>query len=104
MHNIGKIGINANFVLPYTSSFIFHLHHSMLVNVKVHTRGKRGITFQGHRFHWSFTFLMLLVQHVLGFLLYFEGSNNCVSTILGLMSKRKFETHFRRRRRAVEMS
>ena len=104
MHNVGNIGIDANFEFPYISSFLLHLYHMMLVNVKIETSGKSGITFQGHRFHWTFTFLMCLLQHVSGFFLYFEGSNNCVSTILGMMSKRKFETHFRTWQRAVEMS
>ena len=34
IHKIGNIGINANFVFPYISSFLHNLQNLMLVNMK----------------------------------------------------------------------
>ena len=34
-HIVGNNGINANFVLPYTCSFLHYLHYMMLANVKL---------------------------------------------------------------------
>ena len=41
MHNVGNIGIDANFEFPYISSFLLHLYHMLLVNVKIDTSGKK---------------------------------------------------------------
>ena len=43
------IGIIANFVFPYTCSFLLYLEHMMLVNMKLDINDCKRITFQGCR-------------------------------------------------------
>ena len=50
-HKRTKIGIIANFVLPYIYSFFLCLHHIMLVNIKLDISGSNKITFQGYKCH-----------------------------------------------------
>ena len=35
IHKVGNVGIIANFIFPYISSFLLHLDQLMLVNVKL---------------------------------------------------------------------
>ena len=55
---IGNVGSIANFVILYIFSFILYLQHIMLVNVKLDVSRYKRIIFQGHRLHWSSSFLM----------------------------------------------
>ena len=57
-HKRHNISINANFVFPYTCSFLLYLYQIMLVNVELDINRYKRITFQGCRFNWSFSFLM----------------------------------------------
>ena len=45
-HKIGNNGINGNFVLPYNCSFLYYLHHMMLVNVKLDVSWYEGLPFK----------------------------------------------------------
>ena len=45
-HKIGNNCINGNFVLPYNCSFLYYLHHMMLVNVKLDVSWYEGLPFK----------------------------------------------------------
>ena len=46
------------FIFPYICNLLLHLHHMMLVNVKIDVSGYEKITIQGYRLHWFSSFLM----------------------------------------------
>ena len=45
-HEIGNIGIIANFVFPYICHFLLYLYHNMFLNVKLDIRGVRAVHFK----------------------------------------------------------
>ena len=61
MHKIGNI---ANFVFPDIFCFLLYWYHMISVNVKLHVEisGKRRITLQGCKLHWSSFFLIAHLQ------------------------------------------
>ena len=58
-HNIGIIGIIANFVFPYICWLLHYVNHMMLVNMEIDVSEKKRITCWGYRFHWSSSFRMV---------------------------------------------
>ena len=47
-HKVGNVGVIANFIFLYISSFLLYLHQLMLVNVKLEIKGWMRITFHGY--------------------------------------------------------
>ena len=53
IQKVGNNGIVANFVFPYSCSFLYYLYFKMLVNVKLDCQVVKGITFIGPlNFEW----------------------------------------------------
>ena len=58
VHEVGNVGIIANFVLPYICSFLLYLHQAILVNTKLSIKGYMSITFQGQMLYLTGWFMM----------------------------------------------
>ena len=57
-HKVGNNGINANFVLPHSCSFLHYLYLKMLVSVKLDVSLQKGLPFNTADFIGLFLFWM----------------------------------------------